>query len=61
MTLDQVVRAAIDRRVSAVERSLAAVEGLFVEREEDNIHVRGRRLLGRSIEDMRLRFAGFAR
>ena len=61
MTLSRMVRSAIERRIVGVERALSGVEGLFVEREGDTLRLRGRRLLRRSIEDVRLRFARFGR
>jgi hypothetical protein len=61
MTLSQFVRGAIERRLAVIERSLVAIEGLAWSRRGDAIHVRGRQLVRRSIEDARLRFAGFDR
>ena len=61
MTLSQYVRRAIDRRLEAIERSLRAIEGLSVDRQGDALRVRGRRLVQRSIEDVRLRFARLGR
>ncbi len=61
MRLGEMVRHAVERRLAAVERALGAIEGLVVERRGDMIRVRGRRLIQRSIEDVRLRFAGLGR
>jgi hypothetical protein len=61
MRLGDMVRAAVERRLGAVERGYAAVEGLLVERRGDTVVVRGRGLLRRSIVDARLRFAGLGR
>ena len=61
MRLSEVRRAAVERRLVAVERALAAIEGLLVERRGDAVMVRERRLAQRSIDDVRLRFAGFGR
>ena len=61
MRLSEMVRATVERRLAAVERAYAAIEGLLVERRGDAVVVRGRGLLRRSIEDVRLRFAGLGR
>ena len=61
MWLSDFVRAAVERRLDAVERAYAAIEGLLVERRGDAVVVRGRGLARRSIEDARLRFAGLGR
>lgn len=58
MRLREQVRAAIERRLARIEVTLAAVEGVLVERIGDAVRVRGRGLVRRSIEDVRLRFAG---
>ncbi|HEU4877496.1 MAG TPA: hypothetical protein VFT07_06600 [Sphingomicrobium sp.] len=55
------MRGAIERRLGAVERAWAAIDGLSVERRGNAVVVRGRDLLRRSIEDVRLRFAGLGR
>lgn len=61
MTLGDKVRGAIERRLAAIEAALAGIEGLVIERRGDAIRVRGRKLLERSIADVRLRFAGIFR
>jgi hypothetical protein len=61
MRLSDTVRGAIERRLGAVERAWAAIDGLSVERRGNAVVVRGRGLLRRSIEDVRLRFAGLGR
>ena len=61
MTLSEKVRAAIERRLNAIEAGLARVDGLAVERRGDTIRVRGRRIAMRSIADVRLRFARYSR
>ncbi len=58
MTLSEGVRRAVERRLEGIERTLGGIEGLAVERRGDAIVVRGARLLRRSIDDARLRFAG---
>jgi hypothetical protein len=61
MTLNQRVRDEIEARLAAIERGLRGIEGLVVERDGDRVAVRGTRLVRRSIEDVRLRFARFLR
>ncbi len=61
MTLSERVRRAVEARLAGIERALGAIEGLVVERRGDTLRVRGARLVRRSIEDMRLRFAGLGR
>ena len=61
MKLSETVRDAIERRLGAVARAWAAIDGLSVERRGNAVVVRGRGLLRRSIEDVRLRFAGLGR
>ena len=61
MRLSDRVRGAIERRLRAIENALAGIEGLLVERRGDAILLRGRRLVERSIADVRLRFAGRSR
>lgn len=61
MRLGHYARAAIERRLAAIERGMRDIEGVAVERQRDAIQVRGRGLLQRSIDDVRLRFAGLAR
>jgi len=61
MKLSDMVRRAIERRLATVERAFAAVDGLAVKRRGNAVVVRGRGLLRRSIEDVRLRFAGLGR
>jgi hypothetical protein len=52
------VRAAVERRLARIEAVLAGLEGVIVERVGDAVRVRGRGLVRRSIDDVRLRFAG---
>jgi len=61
MRLSEMVRGAVEQRLAAVERAFGAIEGLLVERRGDAVMVRERRLAQRSIDDVRLRFAGFGR
>ena len=61
MRLSERVRRAIERRLNTIEAALAGIEGLVVERRRDAIRLRGRRLVERSIADVRLRFAGRSR
>jgi hypothetical protein len=61
MRLSELVRTAVGRRLVAVERAYGAIEGLLVERRGDQVVVRGRGLARRSIDDVRLRFAGLGR
>ena len=61
MRLSDKVRGAIERRLVAIEAGLARIEGISVERRGDAIRLRGRRLVKRSIADVRLRFAGLLR
>ena len=61
MNLARRARDAIERRLTHVAREMRAIEGLSVERIGDAIRVRGRGLVKRSIEDVRLRFAGRGR
>jgi hypothetical protein len=61
MSVNDYARAAIERRLAAIERGLRDIEGIACARSGDAIHVRGRRLAQRSIEDARLRFAGLSR
>jgi hypothetical protein len=61
MKLSQFVRAAVERRLGAMERHLGGIEGLLVERRGDEIRVRGKSLIRRLIDDPALRFAGLAR
>ncbi len=61
MRLSDKVRGAIERRLTAIEGALAGIEGLAIERRGDAIRLRGRRLVERSIADVRLRFAGWSR
>lgn len=61
MRLNDMVRGAIERRLGRVERALKAIEGISVERIGDGLRLSGRGLIRRSIEDVRLRFAGRGR
>jgi hypothetical protein len=61
MSVNDYARAAIERRLAAIERGLRDIEGIACERSGDAIRVRGRRLAQRSVEDARLRFAGLDR
>jgi len=61
MRLSEFVRGALEQKLAEVERAYAAIEGLLVERRGDAVVVRGRGLARRSIEDVRLRFAGLGR
>ena len=61
MTLGEMVRRAVARRMDAVERAFGAIEGLVVERRGAAVLVRGRQLARRAVEDVRIRFAGLGR
>ena len=61
MRLSEMVGRAIERRLATVERACVAVDALAVERRGNAVVVRGRGLLRRSIEDVRLRFTGLGR
>ena len=61
MRVSDKVRGAVERRLAAIEASLAGIEGVSVERRGDSIVMHGRRLVARSIADARLRFAGIFR
>jgi hypothetical protein len=61
MRLSHYVRAAIERRLAAIEGGLRDIEGLVAERRGGALYLRGRGLVKRSIDDVRLRFAGWGR
>ncbi len=61
MNLSERVRHAIERRLDAIAAALDGIEGVAVERRGDTIRLRGRRLVARSMTDLRLRFAGLWR
>lgn len=61
MKMSDKVRRKIEQRLSAIETALADIEGLSIERRGDTVRLRGRLLVERSINDLRLRFAGLSR
>ncbi len=61
MTVSERARGAVGRRLDAIQRALDGIEGVVVERQGDTLRVRGVQLARRSIDDMRLRLARFAR
>ena len=61
MKLSDRVRGAVERRLRVIEGAVAGIEGVVFERRGDTVRLRGRRLVERSIADLRIRFAGLWR